>query len=75
MDSDIKINLPTVSRKHAEIYRSSADSKVWLRNLNAANETLLNGKMITDKSEVTEGAKIGIHGRFFRFEYGECICK
>lgn len=70
MDSDIKINLGTVSRKHAEIYRDSADAKVWLHNLNRQNETLLNGKQVDKRAEVTEGSIVGIHGRFFRFEYG-----
>eukprot|EP01051_Picozoa_sp_SAG22_P029312 SAG22_NODE_10800_length_518_cov_1.413462_1_plen_124_part_01 len=69
MDSDIKINLATVSRRHAEIFRIG--EKVWLRNIQEANETELSGSKIKGRVEVTEGATIGIHGRFFRFEYAE----
>eukprot|EP01052_Picozoa_sp_SAG31_P035050 SAG31_NODE_4179_length_3499_cov_5.939412_2_plen_473_part_00 len=70
MDSDIKINLATVSRKHAEIYRDLVTEKVWLCNVNPNNETRLNGQPVKAQQEVTDGGMIEIHGRFFRFEHG-----
>ncbi|EKX37864.1 hypothetical protein GUITHDRAFT_144688 [Guillardia theta CCMP2712] len=50
---DIRINLLTVSREHAEISVDS-DLQVWLKAMSTTSETVVSGKTIKSKEQVSE---------------------
>ena len=53
------------------VLTAGSAAQVWLANLNANNETIVNGSIIKDKVALSDGAKIAIHGRAFMYEAGE----
>jgi len=49
---------PTVSRKHAKIYKESTGW--YIEDLNSANGTYVNGKRINSKTKINNGDKISL---------------
>ena len=59
--ADILLNHPSVSRQHAEVLFSGGG--ILLRDLNSNNGTFVNGRRITDWTEVTDRDQIRFGGR------------
>ena len=59
--ADILLNHPSVSRQHAEVLFSGGG--IMLRDLNSNNGTFVNGRRITDWTEVTDRDQIRFGGK------------
>jgi len=60
----IRVEDPTVSAEHAEIFPESG--QWWVSDLNSTNGILVNGKKI-EKAQLVEGTTIGIGTHEFEF--------
>ena len=66
-DCDIRIQINTVSRKHAKI-TVDEDNKVWLHPLSEAQPTIHNDKILTSPILLQDKDVFDICGRLFRFD-------
>lgn len=66
-ECDIRIQLPNVSFEHA-LVKIDNDRKIKLINLSSSNQTLVNGKSITE-AEIKHLDVLTISDRSFRFEF------
>jgi serine phosphatase RsbU (regulator of sigma subunit)/pSer/pThr/pTyr-binding forkhead associated (FHA) protein len=57
-DSEILVDEPVISRRHAEIYRS--DSTYYVQDTGSRNGTLVNGKRISQPTVIAPGDVIGV---------------
>jgi two-component system, NtrC family, sensor kinase len=55
---------PTISRRHAEL--TPDDGKWYLRDLESANGTFLNGRLLARRAELRKGDEIGCGATLFR---------
>ncbi|XP_057681521.1 proliferation marker protein Ki-67 [Corythoichthys intestinalis] len=67
-DSDIRIQIPQVSKEHCRIDLNE-NKEVILTNLTSVNPTLLNGEVLQQPVRLKDGDVITIVDRSFRFEY------
>jgi serine phosphatase RsbU (regulator of sigma subunit)/pSer/pThr/pTyr-binding forkhead associated (FHA) protein len=65
-ESEIFVDEPVVSRRHAEIYRSEAD--YFVQDAGSRNGTLLNGDRISQASRLSPGDVIGVGNSKVVFE-------
>jgi pSer/pThr/pTyr-binding forkhead associated (FHA) protein len=59
-DAVLRVNHPTVSRKHARIILSDDRSIAYLQDAGGANGTRLNGKALDKLAPLSEGDQVGI---------------
>ena len=52
-DTDIQINAPAVSRKHARLVKRPEG--YWIEDLGSSNGTFINGKRIEDRISLNRG--------------------
>jgi serine phosphatase RsbU (regulator of sigma subunit)/pSer/pThr/pTyr-binding forkhead associated (FHA) protein len=65
-DSEIFVDEAVVSRRHAEIYRS--DNSYFVQDAGSRNGTLVNGKRISNPTEIIPGDLIGVGNSRIVFE-------
>jgi sigma-B regulation protein RsbU (phosphoserine phosphatase) len=70
-ESEIYVDEPVVSRRHAEVYR--ADSTYYVKDTGSRNGTLVNGDRIDQPTELSPGDVIGIGNSRIVFEPSESI--
>jgi sigma-B regulation protein RsbU (phosphoserine phosphatase) len=70
-ESEILVDEPVVSRRHAEIYRS--DSAYFVKDTGSRNGTLVNGERISQPRELSTGDIIGVGNTKIVFEPGTSI--
>lgn len=72
-DCDIRVQLPTVSRRHATLSYDPVTGIVTLVDHSPVNPTQLNKKPTTGCMVIHHGDTITVGDRSFRFEYaGKC---
>jgi S-DNA-T family DNA segregation ATPase FtsK/SpoIIIE len=59
-DAPLRINDPTVSRKHARIILADDRAIAYLQDAGGANGTRLNGKPIERLAPIAEGDTVGV---------------
>jgi pSer/pThr/pTyr-binding forkhead associated (FHA) protein len=57
-DAPLRVNHPTVSRRHARLVVEA--SAAFVEDLGGTNGTMLNGKVITGRKELQDGDMIGV---------------
>ena len=67
--NDIQLKDSAVSRRHCVI--RSESNQYWITDLDSINGTLVNGKLATRATLLTEGAVIGIGNHKFLFKLYE----
>ena len=70
-DCDIRVQLPTVSRRHATLSVDKKTMLVTILDHSSVNVTTVNNIAIAGKTVVNHGDKITFGDRSFRFEYAE----
>ena len=68
-ECDIRVQLPTVSRRHATFEVDVKSGRVSIRDHSAVNKTNINGTEIDKVSIIGHGDEITVGDRKFRFEY------
>jgi sigma-B regulation protein RsbU (phosphoserine phosphatase) len=68
-ESEILIDEPVVSRRHAEIYRS--EDRYYLRDAGSRNGTFLNGKRILQAAELSPGDTVTVGNSRIVYEPSE----
>ncbi|GMH77649.1 hypothetical protein TrST_g297 [Triparma strigata] len=68
-DCDIRVQLPTVSRRHASFVFDEKSSIVSIKDHSSVNTTTVNNIPIKGKTVIKHGDKITFGDRSFRFEY------
>ena len=71
VDSEIFIDEPVVSRRHAEIFRSG--DTYFVRDVGSRNGTFLNGKRVFQPAELTPGNVISVGASKIVFEPTETL--
>jgi predicted component of type VI protein secretion system len=59
-DAPLRVNHPTISRKHARVILSDDRGIAYLQDAGGANGTRLNGKGIEKLAPLSDGDKVGI---------------
>jgi pSer/pThr/pTyr-binding forkhead associated (FHA) protein len=59
-EAALRVNHPTVSRKHARIILADDRSIAYLQDAGGANGTRLNGKAIDRLAPLADGDKVGV---------------
>ena len=59
-DAALRVNHPTVSRKHARIILADDRGIAYLQNAGGANSTRLNDKAIEKLAPLNDGDRVGI---------------
>jgi sigma-B regulation protein RsbU (phosphoserine phosphatase) len=70
-ESEIYLDEPVVSRRHADIYKS--DSAYYVKDMGSRNGTLVNGERISRPTEISSGDTVGIGNSRIIFEPTEGI--
>ena len=67
-DNDISVDLTTVSRRHARLYRK--DGGAWVEDLGSTNGTLVNDAQIDGPRQLCNGDQLRFGGSIFKFIEG-----
>lgn len=70
-DSEIYLDEPVVSRRHADIYKSN--SSYYVKDMGSRNGTLVNGERISQPTEISPGDTVAIGNSQIIFEPTEGI--
>ena len=70
-DSDLRLDHPSVSRRHALIRRRS--DGLWLTDLGGINGTRLDGQRLTDSARLHAGERVGIGPFLLYFQNDELV--
>jgi sigma-B regulation protein RsbU (phosphoserine phosphatase) len=70
-DSEIFVDEPVISRRHAEVYRSDGD--YYVQDAGSRNGTLVNGKKISQQTKLSPGDVIGVGNTRIVYEPSESI--
>jgi antigen KI-67 len=68
-DCDIRVQLPTVSRRHATFEVDPKTKLVMIKDHSAVNRTKINDKEVSGPTVIQHGNEITVGDRKFRFEY------
>ncbi|GMH80891.1 hypothetical protein TL16_g08737 [Triparma laevis f. inornata] len=68
-DCDIRVQLPTVSRRHASFLFDDKSKVVCIKDHSSVNTTTVNNVAIKGRTVIKHGDKITFGDRSFRFEY------
>jgi serine phosphatase RsbU (regulator of sigma subunit) len=70
-ESEIYLDEPVVSRRHADIYKS--DASYYVKDMGSRNGTLVNGERISQPTEISPGDTVGIGNSQIVYEPSEGI--
>lgn len=70
-ESEIYLDEPVVSRRHADIYKS--DTSYYVKDMGSRNGTLVNGERISQPTEISPGDIVGIGNSQIVYEPSEGI--